>query len=487
MNTTIRNILVVAGMVVALIVAFAVWIAYGNPSHQPIELFEGHRPKLADIEIEHIPSVSLLKSVGWAPGEAPKPADGLVVSRWADGLSHPRTLLTLPNGDVLVAETAAPDSGSARGVTGFFTRLFMKRVGAAAASPNAIVLLRAPDGADKSAERHVLLHEGLASPSGMAWANGTLYVANHNAVLAFPYKPGDLQAGPARKLMDLPAAGNHWMRNLLLSEDGKTLYVAIGSSSNIGENGIDAEKGRAAIYQIDLATGHPRQFAAGLRNPNGMAWNPATGELWTVVNERDMLGPDLVPDYLTNVPVGAHYGWPWVYWKDVVDPRVDSPMPDYLTDYSRKPEYALGPHVAALGLVFTRGGERMGARFANGAFIARHGSWNRKPPVGYDVVFVPFDANGNPQGKPVPVLTGFMTGNGDTHGRPTWVTWARDGTLLVSDDTAGIIWRVSAPGAAPSAPIRPVVTAHLPPQRSLDSEAAIKYGAKFGDDGKVKQ
>ncbi|MBU6266979.1 MAG: sorbosone dehydrogenase family protein [Sphingomonadales bacterium] len=488
MSTTIRNILVLLGMVVAIAIGFAVYVAYGNPSHQPIELFEGKRPKLADVDIEHVPSVSLLNTVGWGAGEAPVPAAGLAVSRWAEGLQHPRTMLTLPNGDVLVAETAAPDSGSWKGVTGFFAKMFMSRVGAAEASPNAVILLRGAEGADKAGERHVLLTADLASPSGMAWTNDTLYVANHNAVLAFPYKLGDLAVtGKSRKIMDLPGGGNHWMRNLLLSEDGKQLFVAVGSSSNIGDNGMAAEKGRAAIYQIDLASGHPRQYAAGLRNPNGMAWNPATGELWTVVNERDMLGPDLVPDYLTNVPVGAHYGWPWVYWKDVIDPRVDAPMPDYLTDYSRKPEYALGPHVAALGLVFTHGGERMGANFANGAFIARHGSWNRKPPVGYDVVFVPFDAHGNPQGKPVPVLTGFMTGNGSTHGRPTWVTWAKDGTLLVSDDTAGIIWRVSAPGAAPSQGIKPVVTAHLPPQRSLDSEATIKYGAKFGEDEKVRQ
>jgi len=488
MNTTIRNTLVLLGMVLAIFVGLGLWFAHGNPSHKSPELTEGRRPTLGDPEFEHVPSVGLLKTVGWAAGEAPQPAAGLAVNRWAEGLDHPRTMVTLPNGDVLVAQTAAPGSGSWRGITGFFAKLFMKRVGAAAPSPDSVVLLRAAQGADKALQRFVLRHDGLLSPSGMAWGNDTLYVANHDAVLAFPYKLGETAIAAApKKIMDLPGGGNHWMRNLLLSQDGKVLFVAIGSSSNIADNGLEAERGRAAIYEIDLASGRSRQFAGGLRNPNGLAVNPATGELWTTVNERDMLGPDLVPDYLTNVPVGAHYGWPWVYWKDVIDPRVDLPMPDFLTDYSRRPEYALGAHVAALGMVFTQGGERMGAKFANGAFIARHGSWNRKPAVGYDVIFVAFDANGNPQGKPLPVLTGFKTDDGTTHGRPTWVTWTKDGALLVSDDTAGVIWRVSAPGAAASAPIKPVVTAHLPPQRNLNSEAALKYGATFGKDAKVRQ
>jgi glucose/arabinose dehydrogenase len=252
---------------------------------------------------------------------------------------------------------------------------------------------------------------------------------------------------------------------------------------------MDAEKWRAGIWQITLgAAGYPRQYAAGMRNPNGMAWNPSTGEMWTVVNERDMLGPNLVPDYLTNVPIGAHYGWPWVYWKDVIDNRVNSPMPDYLTDYTRKPEYALGPHVAALGLVFAQGGERMGPGFANGAFIARHGSWNRPQPTGYDVVFVAFDAHGNPHGLPQPVLSGFLTGQGTTHGRPVWLAWAKDGALLVSDDTAGIIWRVIAPGAAPSAAPVAVVSENMPPQRELHGDPnAQGYTGSFGNDEKVHQ
>jgi len=487
MNTTARNVLVVALMVLAILLALGAWLIHGNPSRHAISEFEGRRPKLVNIDIEKVPSVQLVRTIGWGAGEAPKPAAGLAVNRWAEGLNHPRTMLALPNGDVLVAETNGPKREGG-GLMGWVERKFMGRVSAGGPSPDTIVLLRSAPGGDRADSRFVLRRDGLASPSGMAWAKDTLYVANHDAVLAFPYKPRQTRIdGAPRIVAKLPAGGAHWMRNLQLSADGKSLFVAIGSGSNIGENGMDKEAGRAAIYQIDLSTGAMRQYAAGMRNPNGMAINPASGELWAVVNERDMLGPDLVPDYLTNVPVGAHYGWPWYYWKEYNDPRVDAPMPEFLTDYARKPEYALGPHVAALGLTFTRGGERMGGRFANGAFIARHGSWNRKPAVGYDVVFVPFDARGNPLGLPVPVLTGFLAGDDTTHGRPTWVAWAGDGSLLVSDDTAGVIWRVMAPGAAPSAPIRPVETGHMPPQRSLNSEATLRYGASFGSDQKVEQ
>jgi glucose/arabinose dehydrogenase len=488
MSPILRKLLIALGVVV-LIGAAAVWLLHGNSTDLPIAQFEGTDPRLADPQPETIPTIALARTIGWAAGQAPTPAPGLAVNRWAEGLDHPRTMLTLPNGDVLVAETAMPQGANSGGVTGFFERMAMRFVGADRASPNSIVLLRDSTGAGKADQRFVLRHDdGLSSPSGMAWGDGTLYVANHNAVLAFPYQLGATTlTGTPRKIMDLPAAGNHWMRNLLLSPDGKNLYVAIGSSTNIAEKGLAAEAGRAAIYEIDLSTGHARQYAAGLRNPNGLAWNPASGELWTTVNERDQLGPNLVPDYLTNVPVGAHYGWPWVYWKDIIDNRVDLPMPDYLTDYTRKPEYAMGPHVAALGLVFTHGGERLGANFADGAFIARHGSWNRNPPAGYDVVFVHFDDHGNPHGLPVPVLTGFLDGNGATHGRPTWVTWAKDGSLLVSDDTGGIIWRVIAPGAAPTAAIKAVVTDHLQAPKNLVPPDEQQFEAQFGKTEKVKQ
>jgi YD repeat-containing protein len=265
----------------------------------------------------------------------------------------------------------------------------------------------------------------------------------------------------------------------MILPDGKRLFAAVGSASNIGERGMGVEAGRAAIWEIDLASGRGRQYANGLRNPNGMDWNPSIGELWTVVNERDQLGPDLVPDYLTNVPIGAQYGWPWYYFKDKPDRRVSSPSPAYIEEYIRKPEYALGAHVAPLGLVFDQGGHRLGADFANGAFIARHGSWNRSPQSGFDVVFVKFDANGNPLGKPVPLLTGFLTGEGTTHGRPTWVAWDKAGGLLVSDDTAGIIWRVIAAGAAPSVRPRPVVTGKLEPVRELKGDPRAGAAASF--------
>ncbi|MFA7604522.1 MAG: sorbosone dehydrogenase family protein [Novosphingobium sp.] len=469
MTPRARKLLINLGLVLIVLAALAFWVLRGNPSDRAIDATTGKDPLLVEADSETIPSVSLAKTIGWKAGEAPKPAAGLAVGRFAEGLDHPRTVLALPNGDVLVAETNSPPREGG-GVRGFFMRLLMGRVGAGEVSPNRIVLLRDSDGDGRAEGRFVLREKGLSSPSGMAWGANTLYVANHDAVLAFDFTPGATAlAGEPRKLMDLPGGGNHWMRNLLLNPDGTRLYVAVGSASNIGENGMEAEAGRAAIWEINLTTGQRRQYAAGLRNPNGMDWNPSTGELWTVVNERDMLGPDLVPDYLTNVPVGAQYGWPWVYWKDVIDWRVKDPMPNFLTEYTRKPEYALGAHTAALGLLFSAGGNVMGEGYANGAFVARHGSWNRKPLSGYDVVFVRFDDNGNPQAKPLPVLTGFLTGEGNrTHGRPVWLAWDKGGALLVSDDTGGVIWRVVAPGAKSSAAPKPVVTASMPPLRSIE-------------------
>lgn len=468
MKPFVRKLLIIALIVVVVAGGAAFWVLRGHQAEHSIDELSGKSPVLSEPQEEWLPSIALAETIGWGPNEAPRAAAGLTVARFAEGLQHPRTMLTLPNGDVLVAETGAPPGNRPSGITGFFMGLFMGKVGATDPSANRITLLRDADGDGKAEARFALRNADLASPSGMAWSNGKLYVANHNAVLAFDFVPGATAlTGKPLKLMDLPSGGNHWMRNLELSADGKLLYVAVGSASNIGERGMEAEKGRAAIWEIDLASGRRRQFAAGMRNPNGMAWNPSSGELWAVVNERDQLGPDLVPDYLTNVPVGAQYGWPWVYWKDVIDERVETYMPEYLTEYTRKPEYALGAHTAPLGLRFASGGQRLGSNFANGAFIARHGSWNRKPLAGYDVVFVRFDANGNPQGLPVPVLTGFLTGNGDTHGRPTWLTWDKAGALLVSDDTAGIIWRVIAPGAAPSDIPKAVTTTRMPPAKNL--------------------
>jgi len=476
MTSAKRKLLIWGVILVVVLTLVVVWIRHGNPSDLSIDKTTGPSPILVEPESERIPSVSLAETLGWNDDAAPTPAAGLAVGRFAEGLDHPRTMLTLPNGDVLVALTNSP-ARSGGGITGFFQRLFMDWVGAGGVSPNRIVLLRDADGDGRAEQQTTFREKDLDSPSGMAFGDGKLYIANHNALQVFDFTPGATAlTGEPRKIMDLPGGGNHWMRNLLLSEDGKRLFVAVGSASNIGENGMAEEAGRAAIWEVDLTNGRSRQFAAGLRNPNGMAWNPSTGELWTVVNERDMLGPDLVPDYLTNVPVGAQYGWPWVYWKDVVDWRVKDPAPNFITEYSRKPEYALGAHTAPLGMIFSSGGNRMGEPFANGAFIARHGSWNRKPAVGYDVIFVTFDERGNPVGMPKAVLEGFLSKSGDkTRGRPVWLAWEKTGGLLVSDDTGGIIWRVVSPGATPSVRPKPVVADRMPPLRSLEGDAQATF------------
>jgi glucose/arabinose dehydrogenase len=474
-----RKIAIAVLVVVLLVGGGLFWLSRGDTADLTVEEVAGTDPVLQEPAVESFPTVKIAEPVGWKADEAPVPAEGLEVVRFAEGLDHPRTLYTLPNGDVLVALTRAPKRDSGNGgimgtIRGWIEGFLFSKAGSAGESANQIVLLRDADGDGTAETQKVLLEEGLDSPSGMSWQDGTLYVANHNAVLAFAYTLGtDKVTSTPRKLMDLPGGGGHWMRNVELAPDGKSLFVAVGSVSNIGEAGMEAEEGRAMIWEYDLEAGRQRQFAVGLRNPNGMDFSPWTGELWTTVNERDMLGSDLVPDYLTNVPVGAQYGWPWIYFKNNIDRRVETPMPAYLMEYTRKPEYALGPHVAALGMVFAREGHVMGDDFASGVFVARHGSWNRKPPSGYDVVYVAFDARGNPVGKPQPVLTGFLTGEGTTRGRPTWVEWAGDGALLVSDDTAGIIWRVRSPSATPAAAIAQLTSERLPPQRELRDPRAV--------------
>ncbi len=487
--STKRKLIVALAVFLLVFGGFFYWVWRGTPAQHTLDELSGKDPVLGQPREEMIPSVSIAKPVGWAANEAPTAAPGLRVMRFAEGLDHPRVIYALPNGDVIVAEADAPKDNMGGGVTGMIASVIMHRAGANKGSPDALILLRDTNGDGKADQRFVLRQgNGLVSPSGIAWQDGTLYVANHNAVLAFPYQLGETAlAGQPAKIMDMPGGGNHWMRNILLSQDGKRLYVAVGSSSNIGENGPAAEEGRATIWEKTIGKpGYPRQYAKGLRNPNGLAWNPSTGELWVTVNERDQLGPDLVPDYLTNVPVGVHYGWPWVWWKTHNDTRVSYAPPEYLDDFVRKPEYALGAHVAALGVAFVQGGAMLGPNFANGAVIARHGSWNRTPLSGYDVVFVKFDDKGNPLGLPQPVLGGFLTGSGKTHGRPTWVTFAHDGALLVSDDTAGIIWRVVASGAKPAAPIVPVVSEKIPPLRSIIAPTG-QYTAKLRQDETVKQ
>lgn len=449
----LRNILVGLVALVLILGLAGWWLLRGVPAQYSVEEVTGVEPLLAEADPQTIPTVQIARPVGWEEGDAPFPAEGLEVTRFAEGLEHPRVIYTLPNGDVLVAQANAPERimGGGNWFTNWIAGILFSQAGAAVPSPDKVILLRDEDG-DGVAETRSVLREGLASPSGLGFHDGKLYIANHNALLVFDYELGATRLeGDPVKLMDLPAAGNHWMRNLILSPDGTRLYVAVGSASNIGEGGMELEVGRAMIYELDIASGAARPFGLGLRNPNGLAFSPWTEELWTTVNERDQLGSDLVPDYLTNVPIGVQYGWPWVYWGRELDERVKAPMPRGIVDYSRTPEYALGPHVAALGLTFTSAGNRMGEAFGQGAFVARHGSWNRKPPAGYDVVFVAFDDRGNPQGKPLPVLTGFLNPDGTTKGRPTWVAWDKTGALLVSDDTANIVWRVHAPGAEPSA------------------------------------
>ena len=443
------------------------FLLQGDTAELSVNDVAGTDPTLEEPNPEGFPTVQIADPVGWAEGELPIAAEGLEVARFAVGLDHPRVIHALPNGDILVTLTRSPKKDDG-GIVAWIGEMLMSQAGAVGESANQIVLLRDGDG-DGVAETQKTLMDELDSPSGMAWRDGTLYVANHDEVIAVPYALGDdeVTAEP-KKLMDLPPSGGHWMRNIELHPERPFLYIAVGSVSNIGENGMEVEKDRAAIHELNLENNKSRLYGAGLRNPNGLDFSPWTGDLWTTVNERDMLGSDLVPDYLTDVPIGAQYGWPWVYWRDNVDERVDAPRPRYLTEYTRKPQYALGPHVAALGMVFTAEGHRMGDKFASGLFVARHGSWNRKPPSGYDVVYVEFDDNGNPTGKPVDVLTGFLNEDGTTKGRPTWVEWAGDGALLMSDDTAGIIWRVIAPGAEPGAGIAAVNTGSLPPRRSLD-------------------
>lgn len=440
-----RHIPIVAVLFLVAIAAVVAWLGWPDAARLPIAAVEGTRPRITAPREQTIPTVGVAKAIGWQGDAKPVAAAGLTVAPFATGLDHPRWLYRLPNGDVLVAESNSPkrDGG---GIAGLVMGWLMDRGGAGAPSADRITLLRDANG-DGVAETRSTFLTGLHSPYGMALMGKWLYVGDTDAVVRVPYAAGETHVAAKPELVaKLAGGGNHWARNLLAAPDGKTLFVAVGSSTNIAENGMDAERYRANILQVSPDTHGVRIYAAGLRNPNGMAFEPHSGNLWTVVNERDMLGSDLAPDYLTQVEFGDHFGWPWFYWGGYPDPRIpEADRNPALQQYAKRPDYAMGPHVAALGLAFA-GDAKLGGRYANGAFVGEHGSWNRKPASGYKVVYVPFTGAGFPVkgAKPVDVLTGFLDADGRARGRPVGVIADRTGALLVADDVGDRVWRVSA-------------------------------------------
>ena len=435
---TIASRLRAATWVVLGVIAAAGCNAAARDSTPPDSF--GPNPVLPPPQTSLVPTINVVDAKGWKSEETPTAAAGTTVRAFARDLDHPRWLYVLPNGDVLVAETNAPprpDDG--RGIKGFFFRHYQKQAGGTVPSANRITLLRDGDG-DGIAETRSTFLAGLNSPFGMALVGDQLYIANTDAIVRVPYREGTttIDAAPVT-LVDLPGGplNHHWTKNVIASPDGSRLYVAVGSNSNAAENGIDKEEGRAAIWEIDRLTGIHRVFATGMRNPVGMAWQG--DRLWVSVNERDELGNDLVPDYMTAVEDGAFYGWPYSYFGAHVDDRVEPKRPD-LVATARRPDYALGAHTASLGLASAKG-STLAAPFREGMFVGQHGSWNRDPRSGYKVIFVPF-AGGRPFGKPIDVLTGFVHDNGDARGRPVGVAVDRQGALLVADDVGNTVWRV---------------------------------------------
>ncbi|OQR32218.1 sorbosone dehydrogenase [Pseudomonas sp. T] len=423
-----------------LLIALAV-TGCGDKSALPFTAGTGPQPQLPEPQSSLLPTVNIANATGWPADQKPRAAEGLEVQRFADKLEHPRWLYVLPNGDVLVAESSAPPREESGGLKDWVAGKVMEKAGANVPSANRITLLRDADGDGVPEQRSVLL-EGLFSPFGMALVDNWLYVANADAVVRFPYKTGETTiSSKAEKVVDLPGGpiNHHWTKNILASPDGHYLYATVGSNSNVGENGLDAEKNRAAILQIDLSNRNVRVFASGLRNPNGLDWEPNSGALWTAVNERDELGNDLVPDYMTSVKDGGFYGWPWSYYGQHVDKRVEPPRPDRVAE-ALVPDYALGAHTASLGLAFYQG-SLLPERYRGGVFIGQHGSWNRKPRSGYQVVFIPF-GGGKPNGQPVTVLDGFINDNDEAMGRPVGVAVDKFGGLLVADDVGNTVWRL---------------------------------------------
>lgn len=436
-------------MVLALLLAVPL-AACGDKAQIPVALGSGPTPTLPPPSRTLVPTVNIAPARGWPEGTTPVAAEGLRVQPFATGLDHPRWLHLLPNGDVLVAETNAPPRPQDRkGIKARVQGWVMQRAGAAVPSANRVTLLRDADG-DGLAELRTVLIEGLHSPFGMADVGGSLYVANTDAVLRFPYRTGQTEIrAQGITIAELPAGprNHHWTKGLIASRDGERLFVSVGSNSNVAEHGMEEERDRAAILEVEIASGATRVYASGLRNPVGMAWQPDTGALWTAVNERDELGSDLVPDYLTSVMEGGFYGWPYSYFGAHVDERVQPPRPD-LVSSAQVPDYALGPHTASLGLAYSRSAS-LPPRYADGLFVGQHGSWNRRPHSGYKVIFVPF-VDASPQGLPVDVLDGFLSDDGEAYGRPVGVALDRGGALLVADDVGNTIWRVSA-DVAPAA------------------------------------
>ncbi|HGM5551976.1 TPA: sorbosone dehydrogenase family protein [Pseudomonas putida] len=428
----------------ALVIALAGGLAAcGESSSLQVSDGTGPSPKLPEPNKTLIPTVNIAPAVGWPAGGKPTAAAGTQVAAFAEGLDHPRWLYMLPNGDVLVAETNAPPKpDDSSGIRGWVMKKVMGKAGAGVPSPNRITLLRDADH-DGVAETRTVFLQNLNSPFGMTLVGNDLYVADTDRLLRFHYEQGatEIKTQPT-KVTDLPGGtlNHHWTKNVIASKDGNKLYVTVGSNSNVGENGLDKEEGRAAIWEVDRATGNHRIFASGIRNPNGLAWEPTTGALWTAVNERDEIGSDLVPDYITSVKDGGFYGWPFSYYGQHVDVRVKPQNLD-LVAKAIAPDYAVGPHTASLGLTFAEGNS-LPAQFKEGAFIGQHGSWNRKPHSGYKVIFVPFAA-GKPNGAPVDVLTGFLDKDENALGRPVGVVIDQQGGLLVADDVGNKVWRVS--------------------------------------------
>lgn len=415
-----------------LVVAVAIFVLVACESARlPVEAGMGPNPQLPAPKKTLIPTVQIAPAKGWPAGVTPTAAAGWKVNAFATGFDHPRWLYVLPNGDVLVAETNSPPKPEKKGIRAWFMKRFFKKAGASVPSANRITLLRDADG-DGVAETKTAFLQNLFSPFGMALVGDTLYVANANALMRFPYTEGATSiSAQGTKVTDLPAGLNHhWTKSLVANRDGSRLYVGVGSNSNVGENGMEMEESRAAILEIDPATGSTRVFGSGLRNPVGMAWQPQSGALWTAVNERDELGSDLVPDYITSVKDGAFYGWPYSYYGQHVDDRVKPPRPD-LVAKAIAPDYALGPHTGSLGLTFDD----------RGAYVGQHGSWNRRPLSGYRVIFIPF-TNGMPNGAAQEILTGFVDA-GNARGRPVGVTFDKRGALLVADDVGNVVWRAT--------------------------------------------